>query len=65
MNEANLTECRGCLQKKTRINAGRYPSKNIKYTDELGKLWSGKLCPACNHPRIVAAMQKNRSKGYV
>jgi hypothetical protein len=58
--ESNLTECKECKQKKLRILVGKYPSKNKKYTDDTGKLWSGKLCPLCNHNRVLAAMRKAR-----
>lgn len=60
MSDANLTICRVCGEKKIRIDAGRYPSKNKRYTDDTGKLWSGRTCPSCNHPRILAAMRKAR-----
>ena len=58
--EANITECKVCKQKKLRVLAGQFPSRNKKYTDDTGKLWSGKTCPSCNHVRILASMRKLR-----
>lgn len=61
MSEINLHECKACLIKKTRMLAGRYPSNNNKYTDEQGRLWSGRLCPDCNHSRLLITMRQKRS----
>lgn len=58
--ETNLHECKVCNQKKLRILAGRYPSNNNKYTNEAGKLWSGRTCPDCNHQRLVNTMRVKR-----
>lgn len=63
MSEINLHECKKCQQKKLRVLAGRYPSNNNKYTDEHGRLWSGRTCPDCNHARLVSHMRNKRSNG--
>lgn len=48
MIESNLCHCKKCSLLKTRIEDGKYPnSKNKRYIDENGKLWSGKTCSQC------------------
>lgn len=40
-----------------------YPgSKNKKYIDDNGKLWSGKSCPDCHRLRVKEGMKNLRFK---
>jgi ribosomal protein L33 len=60
MKEANQVQCRICNELKTRIHSGYYVSKNKKFTDERGKLWSGRYCPDCNVKRSRGYMMKSK-----
>jgi len=59
--ESNLRLCKICKQLKTRTLAGKW-SKDNKWTDESGKLWSGSVCPSCNHERLKVVMRIKRAK---
>lgn len=59
--EENKRQCKKCLATKNRIVAGKYPDdKNIRWVDEFGKQWNGKLCPDCNVERAKETMKKIR-----
>lgn len=59
--ESNETTCRICGDRKTRICIGKFISKNKKYTDKTGKLWSGLRCPDC-HRTIQHNLQIERRR---
>jgi hypothetical protein len=59
--ESNTTTCRGCGQLKTRICVGSFTSKNKKFADEHGKLWSGLKCPDC-HRSLQKELQSERRR---
>lgn len=51
--ESNLTKCKVCGQLKQKVDAGKYEGKkDHKYTDENGKPWNGRACPACHKNRV-------------
>lgn len=67
--------CKVCNQLKTRVvktipdpvNGAAIPefypgSKNKKYVDENGRLWSGKICPNCQCNRSREGMRNLRFK---
>lgn len=59
--ESNLRQCKQCLTTKKRTLAGKYPdNKNVKWVDEHGRQWNGKLCPECNAQRAKLTMRKIR-----
>lgn len=62
MKESNQVQCKICMQLKTRIHSGYYVSKNKKFVDETGKLWSGRYCPSCNVKRSRAYMSMAKAQ---
>lgn len=62
MSEQNITQCKICKEMKLRIFVGKFDHKNKKWSDESGKLWSGKICPSCNVERSKFNMRKLRNK---
>ena len=59
--ESNLRACKICKQLKNRIQSGKFDTRNKKYVDENGKLWSGSICPPCNTERVKLAMRIKRN----
>jgi hypothetical protein len=59
--EINKTICKTCGQIKDRIAAGKFNSKDRKWSDQSGKLWNGKICPPCNSDRVKEAMRVKRN----
>jgi hypothetical protein len=62
MVEVNDRVCKVCNVKKQRIFDGKYPnSRDKKWRDETGLLWSGNVCGSCNRDRAKNVMKKARS----
>ena len=59
LNEENLCTCRVCGENKLRIQKGKFLSKNKKWVDSKGKMWTGRRCPDCV-VRIQRELQKQR-----
>lgn len=63
LKESNLRLCKRCNQVKRRILLGKFPnSRDKKWSDDSGKLWSGSVCPPCNAERAKEIMRKKRQK---
>lgn len=61
MSEVNMRICKVCNENKQRISDGKYPnSKNTRFINEEGKLWSGNTCPRCLVNRSKENMKKLR-----
>lgn len=58
--ESNLRICKTCRQLKTRIESGKYNTKDKKYLDQDGKAWNGSNCPSCNKDRLKNHMRTKR-----
>lgn len=56
----NLTQCKGCKEYLVKSITGTFAKNNKRYTDELGRLWNGKLCPKCNTLRLKLHMRNKR-----
>lgn len=63
VEEKSIVMCRECGEMKERIQDGKYGvSKNKRWRDENGKLWRGKVCPACHKDDMGSRMISKRSK---
>jgi len=52
MEEKNLVKCKICKELKSKIMSGKYPNnKDVRWIDEDGSQWSGKVCPSCHRDR--------------
>lgn len=66
MIESNKSHCKQCGVLKSRIEDGKYPnSKNKRYKDEEGKLWSGRVCPQCQVLKTKENQRKLRFKRHL
>lgn len=62
MEERNIRICKVCTAEKVHIKQGKLGNtKDYRYTDENGKLWNGRTCPACNLKRAKSGMFNMRS----
>lgn len=63
MEESNKRHCKRCKELKNRILDGKFPdSKNKRFKDEMGKLWSGNICPQCQVLKVKENMKQLRFK---
>lgn len=61
MEEANKVICKQCGFLQTKIASGKYPNgKDIKYLNEYGGEWSGKVCPLCHRKNNRDRNRRNR-----
>lgn len=61
--ESDFSTCRRCGAGKLRKYVGMFDHKNKKYTDELGRLWNGRVCPGCCAHKSKLRMRKKRKEG--
>lgn len=54
--------CGKCGEAKVRIHQGFFNPKSKIYTDDHGKYWSGRTCPACKLVQVRKSMAKLRQK---
>lgn len=63
MEEKNLSTCKRCLEKKMRIQDGKYGnSRNKRWKDDEGKFWRGHVCPTCHKQEMKDRMTAKRVK---
>lgn len=60
--EKNIKQCKVCGQLKERILAGKFDTKNKKWTNEQGKLWNGHTCPECHKNKTKTHLRVKRAK---
>ena len=61
MGDSDKRHCKDCGELKTRIEDGKYNSKDKRYKDENGKLWNGNRCGSCVVKRSREHMQQLRT----
>ena len=59
--EIDVSTCRGCEKLKVRKHDGSFDGKNKKFVDEEGKLWNGRICPACHKARVKTQLKQKRT----
>lgn len=65
ITECQYVICKECHVELKRFRGGMYPNgKDTKYTDETGREWSGRKCPAC-HNKANIDRQKTKRRGTV
>jgi Zn finger protein HypA/HybF involved in hydrogenase expression len=46
--EIQYVVCKACSIEKIRVKAGKFNAKDIRWVDESGDLWNGRICPDCH-----------------
>lgn len=60
VKKEEIRVCKSCNQEKIRVRSHKV-GKEWRFVDELGKLWMGRLCPACNLVKCAEGMRKTRA----
>lgn len=57
----SIIVCKICNKECKRIFAGRYPNgKDKKWTDENGREFNGKMCPACHAEKCASRIVERK-----
>ena len=54
IEDFKLVQCKSCLKFVKKYNAGYFPNqRDIKWCDDEGRLFNGKVCPQCHTDKQV------------